>query len=1207
MPTSLVPVSAIAHPFDLKRVDYEVPAGLTIAEIIEYIQPDPILREHGVVFIGEQLISKEYWNRIRPKPGTLISIRLLPKGGGALRMVAMVALVVVATVATFYIGGLPGALVGAGIMAAGTFAINTLLPAPVPQVSKSYGNDKPSYAIAGQQNQMRPWEKLAFLGGTFKITPAYAAQPWQDTLGGNVNLRCMFAIAHGPVAFGEMRIGDTPLSSFTEVDMDYRRGYWTLADHGWWDASTGVFPSSPTFGDTWTVQTSGSVAGFPYAVGETITFNALEPATSVYAWDKNQGQPYPNFPSDTAVEALNAQVKYSSPVIRTTSVGADNATIQLVFERGLAFIQNSPPGKRGRLGVAIRIEQSPVGANTWSIITETSIFGTQTTPMYWSYDWSTTKGLPDPNKQYDIRITRLSADADEDRFFSNFTWGSLTTFGANLPTIPGIATVCLRIKASGQLAGTLNSFNLDASSMAKTWNGTSWEWAPTNNPAAIFRHMLQHPTSPVNISDAQLDLSRLQEWSEFCDDNDHQYDGVIESKQSLYDALIDVSRIGVATPTLRDLKYSVIIDEPKTAPVRLFTPRNSWNYHGEMSHAETPHAYRIGFVNADRDWATEEVIAYDDGRDATNATKVERIEWIGITDRARAWRAGRRHLAEQRLRREVHTIDVDFEHLVCERGDLVALQHDAIAVGLGSMRVTGIVDNGVTVSAVHIDGKTKMEVGKSYGFRARRVVSGAQRVDLFAVNTVVGQNSTLTFPAPIVIADAPKVGDLISFGEFQSEIRRVLIRDIEPHADLSATLTLIDEAPGVHTSDVGTIPTWDPGLTVPKVLPAPVVLSVSSDELTMAGVGGRAPQPRVVFTLEPISIADSNVVVLFRPTGTDGQWLAPTTVEQTPNAVAITGAYGGDSYDFRIGRTHRDYLPSPMTQLVGTLVIGRSVAPAGLQNMNLASIAGGTTALIRWDPIRDLDVQFGGRIEFRHSALSPDDATWGTSRSIGQTVNGDQTSVHLPLLPGAYLARVYDVDGNQSETTAVAADLKQMSAQAFTPFAGSPIAEQPTFSGIKENCEVSAGVLKLSVGNFDDVPDVDALSDWDTGASGYAPSAAYKFANYLDLGAVNRARITARVLSEAVSAELVDGAGGSEVWDLADDVDGVNSAPVDVQIWGKLTDDDPAGTPAWGEWKRIDCMDVQCRAIGQLEARLTTNSQGFNVIVSELELYADHL
>jgi hypothetical protein len=83
------------------------------------------------------------------------------------------------------------------------------------------------------------------------------------------------------------------------------------------------------------------------------------------------------------------------------------------------------------------------------------------------------------------------------------------------------------------------------------------------------------------------------------------------------------------------------------------------------------------------------------------------------------------HLAQQRLRREVHKITTDFEHLCCERGDLVALQHDVIAVGLGAARVKSVADDGTYATAVTLDTPMPMRDGKSYGIRARRVVGGA--------------------------------------------------------------------------------------------------------------------------------------------------------------------------------------------------------------------------------------------------------------------------------------------------------------------------------------------------------------------------------------------------------------------------------------------------------------------------------------------------
>jgi len=57
-----------------------------------------------------------------------------------------------------------------------------------------------------------------------------------------------------------------------------RRGYWSMPDKGEWDPAAGVFPANPSFGDTWTAASSGTVNGLAIAAGQTITFNRLADA-----------------------------------------------------------------------------------------------------------------------------------------------------------------------------------------------------------------------------------------------------------------------------------------------------------------------------------------------------------------------------------------------------------------------------------------------------------------------------------------------------------------------------------------------------------------------------------------------------------------------------------------------------------------------------------------------------------------------------------------------------------------------------------------------------------------------------------------------------------------------------------------------------------------------------------------------------------------
>ena len=77
----------------------EMPAGLTIEEMVTLAQPDPALRRHGHVYINDAYVPREYWERVRPKPGTRLSIRLVPTGGDGKNPLALILTLVVVVVA----------------------------------------------------------------------------------------------------------------------------------------------------------------------------------------------------------------------------------------------------------------------------------------------------------------------------------------------------------------------------------------------------------------------------------------------------------------------------------------------------------------------------------------------------------------------------------------------------------------------------------------------------------------------------------------------------------------------------------------------------------------------------------------------------------------------------------------------------------------------------------------------------------------------------------------------------------------------------------------------------------------------------------------------------------------------------------------------------------------------------------------------------
>ncbi len=114
-----VRVAAMPHPFRLDTVNAELPEGLTLAEILESVQPDEVLRRKACIFIDDWMVPRGHWHVTRPNAGRLVTIRAVPEGGGVSPLRIVAAIAIIAAAAAFG-PALGTALVGAeGLTIAG--------------------------------------------------------------------------------------------------------------------------------------------------------------------------------------------------------------------------------------------------------------------------------------------------------------------------------------------------------------------------------------------------------------------------------------------------------------------------------------------------------------------------------------------------------------------------------------------------------------------------------------------------------------------------------------------------------------------------------------------------------------------------------------------------------------------------------------------------------------------------------------------------------------------------------------------------------------------------------------------------------------------------------------------------------------------------------------------------------------------------------
>ena len=480
-----------------------------------------------------------------------------------------------------------------------------------------------------------------------------------------------------------------------------------------------------------------------------------------------------------------------------------------------------------------------------------------------------------PRGKYQIRTRRTNSDVVEPsqdlRNYHKVQFFSLTGYDyvddagnpiRPIKDLPGtgtnkayLAKTAIRIQSTNKANGSLDGINAIVQSICRVWDSDAQQWVanrPTSNPAALFLHVLTHPSNAYRVEESEIankiDLQALQEWSEFCDTPNPstgkpvlEYNGIISSTQSVLDTLRDICAAGLASPNYVDGKWTVVVDKPKSYVVQYFTPHNSKDFEATKILPRLPHGFRVMFNNKDKAYQPDEVIVYNYGYTKDNATVFEQLELPGVTNTAQAKYLARWHLAQLKLRPERYTINTDFEYLVCNRGDLVRVTHDVPMWGIGSGRIKA-----VGVDAVVLTEQVFLETGKSYRLRARLNSGNSAQFSIapvdesgyydYIVLTDYIDDSGTTQPLNTALMAAD---NLVMIGEVGKETQQLVVLSIEPTSNTGAQLTLVDYSPEIYSADLtdnGSLPAYNANISgrsnpliQQTIATAPQIVSVTSD------------------------------------------------------------------------------------------------------------------------------------------------------------------------------------------------------------------------------------------------------------------------------------------------------------------------------------------------------------------------------------------
>lgn len=1140
-----VRVVVCPRPFSTKRIEYSFPPGSSLGEIVRTVEPNPRMRGYfSISFDGGERIEPKLWDHIRIKGGNTLTIRAVPQGGGnnkILRMVLMIAITALAAAATWYIGGIggpiAGALVGAAIGIGGSILINALVPAASPRLRNlSSGNQSPTLAITGARNGVNIYGPVPRVYGRHRIVPPYGARPFTELLGKDQYLRLLFDLGYGPLVLSELKIGETPIDNFDEVEYEIRQGFidddpLTLYTRSVFEEQLSILiphsTSSPVDDEEWQTRTTQPDAD---EISIDITFlqgltqfrsNGTRIARSVHLvmeYSVAGADDWQPLSATVAIAEQTSAILTRPPPKVIPFAAGGTFTVHIVRTKRVSI--HPVTGKVEVSGTTIPNTYLPIASVVVSsnpavvrVMTDerpailagmfaptlngngsvTVAAGTLEVPEFIVTDNSTTavrsgQIWPVARGQYDVRIRRVTPDATDDKIFDQVTWTAIRTIRDTPPiTEAGHCLVAIRIKATDELNGVVDEFNCIASSLLLDYDGTGWEERESANPAAVFLDILTGTANGWPVEDVeQIGITGLEEWAVNNIDTGREFNAIIDFETTVFDALRMVASCGRAAPTMRDGKFSVVRDTPQDTPVQHFTPRNSWGFRGTKGFPDLPHALRIPFVNRTNGWRADERVVYADGFSAENATRFETIDMFGVTDPEQIWKDGRYFQAVAVLRPETFELNCDFEHLVASQGDMVLVTHDVISVGIASGRITQVVtsDSPEVVTRIVVDELLTFMPGEDHGVSIRTVNN--RRVTA-QVENAVGSTKTLTFftPIPFEGGFSPvSIGDLLGFGILGRETLECLVKTIQPGEELSAMLTLVPHSPEVHEAEDGPIPPFDPVVTaLPRVPLPPVVVSVDSGNVALVLAKDGTVQSRIAVTLAAQAglVPTVRFAAQFRPTNSDQFWSSVPDVSATGAAISIIPVQDGLTYDIRVRSLSPHGVPSDWVYINAHTVIGKTQPPPVPDSFTVSRLADGTRRYV-WSLVdAPADVRAGGGYQIRYFLGSTTDWTVMTVLPPAFLVGFSHESNELSAGTYTFAIKTIDSSGNESETArfidGVVLDdpnLRGVLLQSHEHERGWP--------GVKTDAFVDEGnVLRaVSVGGWADLP-----STWDALASAW--------------------------------------------------------------------------------------------------------------------------
>jgi len=765
-----VKVIAELNPFSTKRTVIEV-NPCTIKEIITEINKGFPVEQARVSRNGE--IVTDFLTEA--KDGDTLWIKYVPYGtpqqtgvgmkiGGWALTIAGIALV--AALGWTGIGGMAGfALIGSGISLAlgGTVLMNISIP-------KLKDREKPEHdpSIRGGRNQPRPHGRIPVLFGRHLIFPDTAANPYTQIIDGKQYYTQLFCGGYKDyvIDFNSFRLGDTPLIDLSQ-----------------------------------TKKIESILAGNDPVIRLEIMQN---------------GERSGIYPSCVHEDALNSPLvnktdeNLSGEFIRTTPDKTDAINVDIFFFNGIGKYNKNGDLVKTTVHVQAEYKKENEPDSAYKLLGyfNNGSANTITAAELKTKRFQITKSGLTPGR-YTVRLTRVTEDSKDSNIIDQVHAGSIRSIKSVRPIRherqKDLTVIAMRVMATGRLNGVVDRLNYVAVSKVPVYagNGTGENYwlssAQTRNPAAMLLYALKGRASQQPVDSEDIDWSSLEVFYSWCEEHNYTCNAYLSEAVTISEIMKMIGSTARADVLRIDSRIGVVQDIERDSPVQLFTPKNTTAYSVTMFNADVPDSISIRYVDEDAGYAQNELSIFNtsDGNKIKESDSVQKLDLWGVTNSVQARRLGMYNYACIKNRPFVHTIEVDIEYLLCNKGDWIQYAGDIALTGSVQGRIIEPLLSEGRCIGIRIDEPVDMEPGKQYSVRLRKQNGAILLKEIVLVN----KPNDVYFAEPFETGNTPNAGDVYAFGIRGQEVLDLVITDIQPGQNLCAVLTCAEYSPAIFGVD----------------------------------------------------------------------------------------------------------------------------------------------------------------------------------------------------------------------------------------------------------------------------------------------------------------------------------------------------------------------------------------------------------------------